>query len=192
MDLSKDTLRHEAIRHRDRIDPGSEDPDEAAQLFFEAIQPKKGQVIASYWRKGKEFDSSAVTERVLKDGLICALPVIQKDSKILKFARWDETVPREKGPFDIQQPVVNEETEWLEPDIVIVPMLAFDRHGHRLGYGGGYYDATLKELRSQKTIVAVGMAYAKQAVLFNLPLEDHDQRLDWIITPHKTHCYLEG
>jgi 5-formyltetrahydrofolate cyclo-ligase len=58
-----------------------------------------------------------------------------------------------------------------------------------LGQGGGYYDATLADLRAKKPILAVGMAYAQQAVLFNLPLEDHDQRLDWVITPQAAYFY---
>ena len=81
------------------------------------------------------------------------------------------------------EPVVHEGTQWLEPDVVIVPLLAFDRRGYRLGQGGGYYDATLADLRAKKNIIAVGLAYAQQACLFNLPVEEHDQKLDWVVTP---------
>ena len=73
--------------------------------------------------------------------------------------------------------------EAVEPDILIVPMLAFDRKGIRLGQGGGYYDATLETLRNKKTIQAIGVAYASQAVLFTLPAEAHDQKMDYILTP---------
>lgn len=179
-------MRLEAIRHRDRIDPGSEDADNAAALFFESVKPRKGQVIALYWPKGREFDCGALMERLLREGFACCLPVVRKDGKVLKFARWDGTATLSEGPFGIMQPGSD---EWLEPDIVIVPLLAFDRHGYRLGYGGGYYDTTLEALRKKKDIIAVGMGYAQQAVLFSLPREEHDQKMDWIITTQKAQSF---
>lgn len=182
---NKQTLREEAIRFRNSIDPFSEDVDQLVTEFFECLHPQEGQAVALYWPKGKEFDTSPLIEALLKEKIICALPVIQKDCKELRFARWDESVPLVPGPFDIMQPQVSHDTVWVDPDIVVVPMLAFDRQGHRLGYGGGYYDATLAELRSRKSIQAVAIGYSTQAVLFNLPSEPHDQKMDWIITPNK-------
>lgn len=183
MEASKDTLRREAIRHRDRIDPGSEDAEHAATLFFENIKPQEGQSVAFYWAKGREFDCSPIAEKLLKGGFTCCLPVIQKNKKILKFARWDEAIPLEEGPFGIMQP--GGKRKWVKPDIVVVPLLAFDQKGYRLGYGGGYYDATLAALRKKGDVVAVGLGYAQQAVLFSLPRDPHDQRMDWIITPQR-------
>lgn len=183
--MTKASLREEAIRFRNTIDPFSEDAEEFITEFFECLKPQAGQVVALYWPRGREFDSSALIERLLKTSVICVLPVIQKDSKELRFTKWDESVPLVVGPFDVLQPEVNDKTIWLDPDIVVVPMLAFDRHGNRLGYGGGYYDVTLAALRERKKIQAVGIGYSAQAVLFNLPVEPHDQKMDWIITPHK-------
>ncbi|HEY8189530.1 MAG TPA: 5-formyltetrahydrofolate cyclo-ligase, partial [Micavibrio sp.] len=173
--------------HRDRIDPGSENADHARDLFFQNIRPQPGQVVALYWPKGREFDCSGIGERLLAEGITCALPVIQEESRELKFARWDERIALAEGPFGIMQPMSPQ--QWVEPDIVIVPLLAFDQKGYRLGYGGGYYDATLKTLKEKKNAVAVGLAYAQQAVLFGLPREDHDQRLDWVVTPLKAQCF---
>ena len=183
--MTKATLREEALRFRNTIDPFSEDTEEFITEFFECLKPQPGQVVALYWAKGREFNAGPLIDQLLGKGIICALPVIQKDSRELRFAKWDESIPLAAGPFDIAQPVVDDKTIWLDPDIVVVPMLAFDRHGHRLGYGGGYYDATLAALRARKAIQAVGIGYSAQAVLFNLPLEPHDQKMDWIITPHK-------
>ena len=183
MEATKETLRREAIRHRDRIDPESEDADNACALFFENVKPQAGQTVALYWPKGREFDCGAITERLLKEGFTCCLPIIQKNKKILKFAKWGESVKLEEGPFGIMQPAGRR--KWAQPDIVILPLLAFDRHGYRLGYGGGYYDTTLAALRKKKEVVAVGLGYAQQAVLFNLPREEHDQRMDWVITPQR-------
>lgn len=180
MSESKSVLREEARRHLVRMDIREEDPEEAAAHFFKEIAPDKDKVVAAYWPKGREFDTSPFLEPLLQAGNVCALPVVQKGSLNLKFARWDEGVELKKGPFDILQP---DSEEWVDPNVLIVPMLAFDRKGYRLGHGGGYYDTTLEYLRGKKDILAVGVAYAQQACLFNLPIEEHDQRLDWIITP---------
>ena len=118
------------------------------------------------------------------------MPIVQKDSKELLFANCDESTKMEKGAFDIVQPKIDEDTEFLKPDIVVVPLLAFDRRGHRLGYGGGYYDATLSALRLEKEIITIGWGYSQQAVLFNLPAESHDQPLDYVITPKGVHSFV--
>ena len=83
------------------------------------------------------------------------------------------------GPYGIQEPKCT--AVQVCPCLVLVPMLAFDRNGFRLGYGGGYYDRTLAELRAKRKIVAVGVAYSKQEVDV-IPATDFDQRLDWIVT----------
>lgn len=183
--LSKDSIRHEALLHRDRIDPREESAEDACENFLHSIKPEPGQIVALYWPKGREFDTIPLLHELLTRGLTCALPVIEKGSRVLKFASWKEGDQLIKGPFGIMQPVADEKTVWVDPDIFVIPYLAFDRHGHRLGYGGGYYDATLKYYREKKKILSVGYGYGQQAVLFNLPAESHDEKLDWIITPQK-------
>jgi 5-formyltetrahydrofolate cyclo-ligase len=180
--LSKTSIRHEAILHRDRIDPRTENADDAAQLFIETIEPKPGQVVALYWPKLREFDTLPLIHELLKLGVVCCLPVMQSESRILKFARWAENDVLVPGPFDVMQPAGQ---DWIDPDIVVVPYLAFDRRGYRMGYGKGYYDATLSDLRARRDVIAVGYGYGQQAVLFNLPIDDHDEKMDWIITPQK-------
>jgi 5-formyltetrahydrofolate cyclo-ligase len=165
------------------MDIRGEDPLQAAEHFFNAIPLSQGQVIAGYWPSGSEFDVRPLLERLSEQDYKCALPVVKKDSHVLGFTQWQDDMELKRGEFDVLEPVVSKATKWLEPDIVIVPLLAFDRRGYRLGQGGGYYDATLADLRAKKAIVAVGFAYAQQACLFNLPVESHDQKLDWVITP---------
>ena len=189
MSEQKYVYRIEAKRHRERMDIRDEDPEKAAENFLAAVRPRPGQIVAAYWPKGREIDTSDLMHILHEEGFQIALPVIQRGSKVLKFALWQDNDDLVKGPYDILQPSINAKTRYVFPDIVIVPMLAFDRRGHRLGYGGGYYDATLDFLRKEKQVVAVGLAYSKQAVLFNLPAEDHDQPLDWVITPKDVHCY---
>ncbi len=178
--LSKESIRREALLHRDRIDPASENSDHAVENFMDSIRPAAGQVISLYWPKGREFDSLPLLHGLLESGFTCALPVVQKGERILKFAAFRDGDPVTTGPYGITEPA---KAEWVEPDIIVVPFLAFDRHGNRIGYGGGYYDATLRYYRHQKPVIAVGYGYGQQAVLFNLPVDLYDEKLDWIITP---------
>jgi 5-formyltetrahydrofolate cyclo-ligase len=183
--LSKDSIRHEALLHRDRIDSREESAEDACRNFFDFIQPKPDQSIALYWPKEREFDTMPLLYELMKLGCTCALPVIQKEERALRFARWQEGDRLVEGPFKVMQPVVDDKTVWIDPDICVIPYLAFDRHGYRLGYGKGHYDATLKHYRTKKPVLAVGYGYGQQAVLFNLPVEPHDEKMDWIITPQK-------
>jgi len=179
----KDLLRDQARKHRARMVSDSAAFEAVRDHFFAALSPPPSAVIAAYWPKGREFDPIPVLEQALENGHICALPVVQADSKILRFMPWTRHTPLAKGAFGILEPAQGAGEDFIEPDIIIVPLLAFDRRGHRLGQGGGYYDATLAHLRTKKNVIAVGVGYADQAVLFPLPAEEHDQKLDWIITP---------
>lgn len=188
MSETKQNLRDQARKHRASMDQFAEDPQHAADLFFKTIKPEKNQIIAAYCPKGKEFDALCVLETAIANGHKAALPIIQKDTRILKFAQWDNTCDMRENKYGIQEPA---NTKECIPDIIIVPFLAFDRRGTRLGQGGGYYDATLSHLREGKQITAIGMGYSQQAVLFNLPCEDHDEKLDWVITPKEAHYFGE-
>ena len=188
MSDQKTQLREQARKHREAMDPFIEDPEHAANIFFETIKPTSNQIIATYCPKGKEFDALTVAEAAIENDVKPALPIIQKNTRILKFASWTKDCEMKPNQYGIQEPV---NTEELIPDIIIVPFLAFDRRGTRLGQGGGYYDATLAHLREQKDILAIGMGYSQQAVLFNLPREEHDEPLDWVITPKEAHYFGE-
>lgn len=185
----KDDLRREALRHRNRIDPASEAAEDAARLFFEAVPLQGNPVVSAYWPKGREFPTFDILAGLMERGISCALPMMRGKDRVLSFALWHDGDPLTEGPFGILQPPETETTRWVNPDIVLVPLLAFDRRGHRLGHGMGYYDATLSALRAEKQILAVGLAWAQQAVLFNLPAEPHDQPLDYVITPMQAHCF---
>ena len=186
MSEAKDILRQEALRHRVLRDPRDEEPDLATDIFLKNIELPEGAIISGYWPQDKEFDPHGIMEALQRRGHMLSLPVVEKDTRVLKFARWEEGDNVEEGGYKIPQPV---NKDWVKPDALIVPMLAFDRRGNRLGMGGGYYDATLAHLRSTKEILAVGVAFASQACLFSLPEEEHDQKLDWVITPKEAHDF---
>lgn len=180
----KETLREQATLHRDRIRPEDEDIENAALLFKGHVPVQAGQIVGAYWPIGREFDVRYIIDDLMKAGVLVALPVVDKTSREMGFALWDGKADLVKGAFGAFAPP---EKILVEPDVIIAPFLAFDRKGYRLGRGGGHYDATLAALRAKKQILAVGVGYASQAVLFNLPVEDHDQKMDMIITPNGVH-----
>jgi len=106
------------------------------------------------------------------------VPVIRAAGEPLTFSRWRPGCAMTKGPFGAMVP---EDGEAVEPEILIVPLVAFDRSGGRLGYGGGFYDRTLELLRSRRPTLAIGFAYTAQEDT-QLPLEPTDQPLDMVVT----------
>jgi 5-formyltetrahydrofolate cyclo-ligase len=106
------------------------------------------------------------------------VPVIQAAGRPLLFSRWTPGCDMIEGPFGARIPAV---TELVEPEILIVPLVAFDASGGRLGYGGGFYDRTLAQLRARRATLAIGFAFAAQEAEA-LPLEPTDQPLDMIVT----------
>ena len=106
------------------------------------------------------------------------VPVIMEANQPLKFSRWEPDSQMKDGPFGAQIPQVD---DFFEPEIVIVPLVAFDKQGGRLGYGGGFYDRTLEKLRAKRATLVIGFAFAGQEA-DQLPLEPTDQPLDMIVT----------
>jgi 5-formyltetrahydrofolate cyclo-ligase len=185
----KEMLRAEALRARGLLSLTPQEYKEFSALFFREISLPDDAVVAAYWPKDREFDVRPLIDDILERGYKVALPVTAKGSKVLQFARWHEDIDLEVGQYGINHPVLDADTEFLEPDVFLVPMLAFDRRGGRLGYGGGYYDSTLARYKAQKQILVVGVAYAQQACLFNLPVEEHDIKMDRVITQQQAYAF---
>ncbi len=112
---------------------------------------------------------------------VVSVPVIQAEAMPLKFARWHDGGTMVDGPFGAQVPA---ELDYVEPTVLIVPLVGFDRAGNRLGYGGGFYDRTLEILRAKRPTIAIGFAYEAQK-LDDLPIEPTDQPLDMIVTERR-------
>jgi 5-formyltetrahydrofolate cyclo-ligase len=111
------------------------------------------------------------------DGPLC-MPVVMGPGQPLRFRAWAPGVAMETGSFGARVPAAG---DWLTPAVLIVPLLAWDRRGYRLGYGGGFYDRTLALLRASGPVTAIGFAYAAQEVP-QVPTDATDQRLDMIVT----------
>ncbi len=149
--------------------------------FFDDVFPTQDQILAFYWPVGGECDARILMHESLQRGYKCCLPVVRNDTRILTFAVYDALEPLKEGAYGESVPV---NSEIVIPDVIVMPLIAFDRHGNRLGQGGGYYDASLAHYRMQKRLVAIGLAYTQQEWLnSDLPIDGHDQKLDWVITP---------
>ncbi|MBY0280879.1 MAG: 5-formyltetrahydrofolate cyclo-ligase [Alphaproteobacteria bacterium] len=139
----------------------------------------KQKKIAGYWPIANEIDVIPfLKEWCLENGSVC-LPVVQEKNSHLRFYTWTPEMEMELGLYQI--PVPKERTNLVVPDIILIPLTAFDKSGHRLGKGGGYYDRTLQELRSIKSIQTIGLGAEAQCLPF-IPHSIHDQPLDGIVT----------
>lgn len=137
-------------------------------------------VVSAFSSMHDELDTGPMMLRLAGDGYRVALPVMQGKGKPLLFRGWAPGDAMNEGIWGIREP--KDDKPVLAPDIFLVPLLAFDPHGWRLGYGGGFYDRTLREARSARPIVAVGFALDEQEV-DAVPHLDYDERLDWVLTP---------
>jgi len=135
--------------------------------------------LAGYMAMRTEIDPTPAMAEAAAHGPV-GVPVIIGAGQPLKFRQWEPDCALIKGEFDAMIP---ESGAWMTPQIVIVPLVAFDRTGGRLGYGGGFYDRTLEKLRAAQPTMAIGFAYQAQEDK-NLPLEPTDQPLDLIVTEH--------
>jgi len=146
-----------------------------------SLWPPAGSIVAGYSAFRQEMDPLPLMRALAARGCRLALPVLSDGGAGLemRFHAFDLGDALREGPFGIRQP--DADAPEVLPDIVLVPLLAFDRKGHRLGYGGGFYDRGLHFLKSQKPFKAWGIAYAAQEV-HPLPVEPHDQRLDAVLT----------
>ena len=137
-------------------------------------------VVSGFLPIGQEIDPAPLMQRLAGEGYRLALPVMEGKGNPLVFRAWTPGDPLDETTWGIREPLPEAET--LDPDIVLGPLLAFDRLGYRLGYGGGFYDRTLARLRALKPIVSIGIAFDEQQV-DAVPHVDYDERLDWILTP---------
>jgi 5-formyltetrahydrofolate cyclo-ligase len=160
---------------------------QACRHFMESIGFPSGGAVSAYLPVKDEFDvlPIALTAHVL--GHLVGMPVVAGRGKPLVFREWTPETPLIVGALGI--PVPPEDALALVPRLLLVPMLAFDRAGYRLGYGGGFYDRTLAALRAlDPRTVAVGVAYAGQQVEA-VPRGPHDEPLDWIVTEEGTQAF---
>jgi 5-formyltetrahydrofolate cyclo-ligase len=144
------------------------------------VKPESGrQIVSAFYPYKSEIDTRPLLGKLAGEGWTTCLPIVIGEGLPLEFRRWLPGEPTILGVWGIPRPP--DSAPIMEPDVLIIPMLAFDRAGYRLGYGGGFYDRTLEKLRIRKTIIAIGAAYSAQEIS-RVPISAHDQGLDYIIT----------
>ncbi|MCB2114299.1 MAG: 5-formyltetrahydrofolate cyclo-ligase [Parvularculaceae bacterium] len=151
----------------------------AARIFFDNIPLPDDAIVSLYHPLPDELDTKPLADELIARGRTIALPVTPRKRERLIFRAYSEGDTLAPDRNGIMTPA--ETAPVVSPTIVVTPLLAFTRDGARLGYGGGYYDRTLKALRASSDIIAVGFAFSAQE-LKKLPMTKTDQWLDWIVT----------
>jgi 5-formyltetrahydrofolate cyclo-ligase len=186
---SKDTLRHAALAQRDRAAEiaGPKASLTIARRLLGDFVFMKGAIVAGYAAVRGEADPFPLMAALANQGHALCLP--QTRGETLVFRAWKPGDPLVVGRFNIPEP--DDNARERRPDLVLVPLLAFDSAGQRLGYGAGYYDRYLREARSKRTIYAIGIAYAGQE-LSALPHEETDEALDAVVTEAGVRRFKRG
>jgi 5-formyltetrahydrofolate cyclo-ligase len=186
----KTALRREALALR-----GAVGAEARAGLSLRLVD--EGLRLARRWRPGSvsafhplrdEPDTLPLLTALAAEGFATALPVVIGRGSPLAFRLWRPGEPTRAGPMSILEPLATAPA--VEPDLLFVPLACFDRRGHRIGYGAGYYDRSLARLRAIKPVHAVGVAYGVCEVAA-VPYEAHDESLDAIVTEQETMLFSD-
>ena len=173
-------MRRQALARRDALPADARAA--AAQVIatrpFPVAVPA-GAIVAGFVPIKSEINPLALMRKLAEAGATLALPVVAGRGKPLIMRAWRFGERLNAGGWGIKEPAAD--AAELRPDILIVPLLAFDRRGYRIGYGAGYYDMTIAALRAEKTIVAAGIAFAAQEIP-EVPVTPRDARLDLVLT----------
>jgi 5-formyltetrahydrofolate cyclo-ligase len=178
----KATLRKDALARRAAI-PAAERAAAAEAIAARAlpVAVNAGAVVSGYSSVKSELNVVPLMRRFAEAGARLALPVVAGRGQPLIMRAWSFGAPLGSGVWGIREPTPD--APEVFPDILIVPLLAFDRTGHRIGYGAGYYDMTIARLRAMKPIIALGFALAAQQI-DKVPATIRDARLDLVLTEH--------
>ena len=178
--VAKDIFRREALARRDALPPSVRAT--AAEAVAERPFPIKvpaGAIVSGYSPMRSEFNPVPLMRRLADAGARLALPVVAGRGKPLIMRAWSFGAPLTAGVWGIREPPP--EAPEVDPDVLLVPLAAFDRRGHRIGYGAGYYDLTIAGLRARKPVTAIGLAFAAQEI-DAVPITPRDARLDLVLT----------
>ena len=181
LDEAKQSLRRSATARR--RDAAAGDDGAAgrtlAEIVLAGIALHDGAAVSGYWPIASEIDVMPLLRELAASGHAIALPAVTGKDRPLVFRAWRDGDAMADGPFGIREPLAS--AVEVEPRIVLAPLLAFDRQGYRLGYGGGFYDRSLAVLRGKRPTLAIGIAWAAQEVPA-VPHDRRDQPLDWVAT----------
>jgi 5-formyltetrahydrofolate cyclo-ligase len=183
-DELKAALRRDLVTRRDAL-PAAERQTAGLAVAERGlpVAAAAGTVVSGFWPIRSEISPLPLMRRFADAGASLALPVIAGRAQPLVMRAWTFGAPVVAGVWGIREPPAD--APEVFPDIVIVPLLAFDRRGHRLGYGAGHYDRTIARLRAMKPVIAIGIAFAAQQI-DEVPATPRDERLDLMLTEDGT------
>ncbi len=150
-----------------------------ASRFPDQWVPSAGVVVAGYWPLGREIDPRPLMQRLFAGGARLCLPVVEGARRPLTFRAYREGDALERRAMGVSEPLPGQRA--CRPVLILVPLVACDHQGNRLGFGKGYYDYTLAALRASGPTLAIGLAYDCQMVA-KLPAQGHDEPLDGLVT----------
>ncbi len=180
--VAKAAMREAIKARRAAINPAAR-RDAAMALTVRGIDfvgPAPNAIIGAFMPIGDEINPLPLCSRLRELGHSIALPRMVGKRAPLEFRLHHPGDAFFTAVWGIREPLPS--APLVLPDVVFVALLAFDKHGFRLGYSGGYYDRTLRQLRQKKPIVSIGLAFDEQSV-DAVPHLDYDERLDWVLTP---------
>lgn len=188
--VAKAELRAAALAKREAMPP--QQRADAAKLVAARDFPvpvARGTVVSGFSPMKSEINPIPVMRKLFDVGAQLALPVIVGRGKPLIMRAWQFGDPFKAGQWGIREPIAA--APEVYPDILIVPLAAFDRRGHRIGFGAGYYDMTIAALRAKKKVTAVGIAFAAQEIE-RVPSTERDARLDFMLTEREVIDFSKG
>lgn len=180
MDAALTDIKNAARKHAFAIrkEAYSKGQGQAAEILADVLAPYRAMTLAGYMPMRTEIDP--LPAMAAHSGVV-GVPVILGKATPLQFREWSTGAEMVTGEFGA---LIPKDGAWVTPQVLIVPLLAFDRRGYRLGYGGGFYDRTLEGLRQKGRAIAIGFAFSAQEVP-NVPTEPTDQPLDMIVTENE-------
>ena len=146
-------------------------------ISFLKINKLNFKSIGGYYPSNYEIDDLDILDLLEKKNLKVSLPIIKKDNQ-MNFYSWSRNDPLKINKFGIPEPV---SSKIFYPDILLVPLVAYDSSLNRLGYGGGYYDRYIEKIEKIKKVTKIGLAFSFQKIS-SIPINQYDKKLDFIVT----------
>ena len=175
--MLKSKLRKKILKIRNKINKNSIQINFNQLIKILKIEKMSKKIIGGYYPINSEIDDLILLRKFEKNKYIVSLPVIKKNFK-MDFYKWTFSDPLKVNKYGIPEPEIK---NLVYPDILLIPLVAFDKNLNRLGYGGGYYDRLIKSLSKKKKIIKIGLAFSIQKIN-KVPINVHDQKLDYIVT----------
>ena len=175
--MLKSKLRKKILKVRQKLNTKNIQIDFKQIIKILKKEKISNKIIGGYYPVNFEIDDLALLREFKKNKFNISLPVIKKNFQ-MDFYSWLFSEPLKINRYGIPEPEI---TNIVYPDVLLIPLLAFDKNLNRLGYGGGYYDRLIKRLSKKKNIIKIGLAFSIQEI-DKVPINVYDQKLDYIVT----------